>query len=103
LEIGAWEQRAHIQAGFDTESRSRGPFANQVELRQPERMIRASTGRAISFGPFRLLPAQRLLLYANKAVPLGSRALDILVALAERSGELLGRDTHGPRMAEHVR
>jgi DNA-binding winged helix-turn-helix (wHTH) protein len=44
---------------------------------------------AISFGGFRLLPAQRLLLRADKAVPLGSRALDILVALVERPGELL--------------
>jgi DNA-binding winged helix-turn-helix (wHTH) protein len=48
--------------------------------------------RAISFGPFRLLPAQRLLLCADKAVPLGSRALDILIALVERSGELLGKE-----------
>jgi hypothetical protein len=36
-----------------------------------------------------LLPAQRLLLNANKAVALGSRALDILIALAERPGELI--------------
>jgi DNA-binding winged helix-turn-helix (wHTH) protein len=39
-----------------------------------------------------LFPAQRLLRYADKPVPLGSRALDILIALVERSGELLGKD-----------
>lgn len=43
----------------------------------------------ISFGPFRLLPAQFLLLKGDKAVSLGSRALEILIALLERPGELV--------------
>jgi len=88
LEKDAWKQRARTRAA---ESPPGDPFANRPELRQPER-IHAPTGRAISFDRFRLLPAQRLLLYADKAVPLGSRALDILIALVERSGELLGKD-----------
>jgi predicted ATPase/DNA-binding winged helix-turn-helix (wHTH) protein len=49
-------------------------------------------GPAISFGPFRLLPAQQLLLEGDKPVRLGSRALDILVALAERAGELVTKE-----------
>jgi predicted ATPase/DNA-binding winged helix-turn-helix (wHTH) protein len=48
--------------------------------------------RAISFGPFRLLPNQRLLLEGEKPVRLGSRALDILIALTERAGEVVGKD-----------
>jgi predicted ATPase/DNA-binding winged helix-turn-helix (wHTH) protein len=48
-------------------------------------------GRAISFGPFRLLAAQRLLLEGDRPVRLGSRALDILTALVERPGELVGK------------
>ncbi len=36
---------------------------------------------AISFGAFHLLPAQRLLLEADKPLPVDSRALDILIAL----------------------
>src|SRR5437870_4979689 len=48
--------------------------------------------RAISFGPFRLLPAQRLLLEGDKPVRLGSRALDILIAMVDRPGELVGKD-----------
>lgn len=48
--------------------------------------------RAISFGPFRLVPAQRLLLEDDNPVRLGSRALDILTVLVERSGELVGKD-----------
>jgi predicted ATPase/DNA-binding winged helix-turn-helix (wHTH) protein len=47
--------------------------------------------RAISFGPFRLVPAQRLLLEDDNPVRVGSRALDILTALVERPGELVGK------------
>ena len=43
----------------------------------------------IAFGPYRLLPTQFLLLEGDKRVPLGSRALEILVALLERPGELV--------------
>ena len=48
-----------------------------------------SAERAISFGPFRLLPAQQLLLEGDNPVRLGSRALAILTALVERPGELV--------------
>ena len=48
--------------------------------------------RAISFGPFRLVPTQRLLLEGDNPVRMGSRALDILAALVERPGELVGKD-----------
>ena len=49
----------------------------------------AAAASEISFGPFRLLPAQFLLLEGDKPVPLGSRALQILIALVERRGELV--------------
>jgi predicted ATPase/DNA-binding winged helix-turn-helix (wHTH) protein len=45
----------------------------------------------ISFGPFRLLTAQRIVLEGDKPVRLGSRAFDILVALVERAGEAVGK------------
>jgi DNA-binding winged helix-turn-helix (wHTH) protein len=45
----------------------------------------------VSFGPFRLLRTQFLLLEDDKPVPLGSRALEILVALLERPGELVSK------------
>lgn len=45
----------------------------------------------ISFGPFRLLRTQFLLLEGDKPVPLGSRALEVLVALLERHGELVSK------------
>ena len=46
---------------------------------------------AMSFGPFRVLPNQRLLLEGDRPLRLGSRALDILVALIERAGELVSK------------
>ena len=45
----------------------------------------------VSFGPFCLLPTQFLLLEGDKPVTLGSRALEILIALLERRGELVSK------------
>src|SRR6202007_3242666 len=42
-------------------------------------------------GPFSLLTAERLLKKGDEPVPLGDRALDILIALAERPGEVVTR------------
>jgi DNA-binding winged helix-turn-helix (wHTH) protein len=53
--------------------------------------INGSAASAILFGPFRLLPSQRLLLDAHKPLRLGSRALDVLIALVERHGELVSK------------
>ena len=47
---------------------------------------------AISFGPFRLVAAQRLLLEGDKPVRLGSRAFDILTTLVEHAGEVVGKE-----------
>src|SRR3984893_850948 len=53
---------------------------------------RPMDGRATSFGPFRLLAAQRLLFEGDTPVRLGSRAFDILAALVERAGEIVGKE-----------
>src|SRR5262249_36076744 len=45
----------------------------------------------VSFGPFRVLPTQFLLLEGDRALSLGSRALELLVALLERPGELVSK------------
>lgn len=50
-----------------------------------------SNDRVFQFGPFRLVPARQLLLEGATPVRLGSRALDILTALVEREGELVGK------------
>jgi DNA-binding winged helix-turn-helix (wHTH) protein len=44
---------------------------------------------AITFGPYRLSPTERLLERNDFAITIGSRALDILIALIERAGEIV--------------
>ena len=46
-------------------------------------------GRQIMFGPFRLCSQQRMLLRANTPVRLGSRALEVLIALVDRPGGIV--------------
>jgi predicted ATPase/DNA-binding winged helix-turn-helix (wHTH) protein len=43
----------------------------------------------VSFGPFHLLAAERLLKKGDEPHPLGSRTLDILIALIDRAGEIV--------------
>jgi predicted ATPase/DNA-binding winged helix-turn-helix (wHTH) protein len=43
----------------------------------------------LSFGPFSLIAAERLLKKADEPIPLGGRALDVLIALVERAGEVV--------------
>jgi predicted ATPase/DNA-binding winged helix-turn-helix (wHTH) protein len=47
---------------------------------------------SFAFGPFRLIPAQRMLFEDEKPLRLGSRALDILVTLVENAGETVPKD-----------
>ena len=48
--------------------------------------------QVLAFGPFRLLPFRRALLEAGEPLRLGSRALEILIALVERPGELVTKE-----------
>jgi DNA-binding winged helix-turn-helix (wHTH) protein len=80
----------HPEPGLDVRRASQSKdterplFANQTEP--------AGAGPTeMSFGPFRLLPRQFLLLEGDKRVPLGSRALEILIVLLERAGELVSK------------
>jgi predicted ATPase/DNA-binding winged helix-turn-helix (wHTH) protein len=50
-----------------------------------------TAGDFISFGPYRLIPAKRTLLKGGEAVDIGSRALDVLIALVESAGEVVGQ------------
>ena len=56
----------------------------------PNREAPASEHQAtISFGDFRLHRAGRLLLKDRASVRIGSRALDLLIALTDRPGEVV--------------
>lgn len=55
-------------------------------------MFSALQGGSVLFGPFCLKPGQQLLLEADQAVPLGARALSLLVVLVGRAGEVVGKE-----------
>jgi predicted ATPase/DNA-binding winged helix-turn-helix (wHTH) protein len=48
-------------------------------------------GSVVAFGPFRLFAAERQLKKGDKPAQLGSRALDTLIALVERAGEVVSQ------------
>ena len=50
------------------------------------------SGLKARFGSFQLLPRQRLLLDGGKRVPIGSRALDILMLLIEHAGKVVTKE-----------
>src|SRR5271154_6026476 len=47
--------------------------------------------RNLQFGPFELSIGERLLLREGVMLPLGGRALDVLIYLAKRSGEVISK------------
>jgi DNA-binding winged helix-turn-helix (wHTH) protein len=47
--------------------------------------------RNLQFGPFELSIGERLLLREGMVLPLGSRALDLLIYLAERPGKVIAK------------
>ena len=54
--------------------------------------------RNLQFGPFELSIGERLLLRERVVLPLGSRALDLLIYLAERPGEVIAKQ----ELIDHV-
>ena len=52
----------------------------------------AETPAAIEFGRFRVLPRRREFLIEGRPVELGGRAFDVLMALIEASGAVVGKD-----------
>jgi DNA-binding winged helix-turn-helix (wHTH) protein len=51
----------------------------------------AMVQRTLRFGPFELSSSERMLRRDGVTLPLGSRAFDVLVYLAERPGEVIGK------------
>ena len=50
-----------------------------------------SVQKKLRFGPFELSSRERVLRRRDEVLPLGSRALDILIYLAERPGQVIGK------------
>src|SRR3981189_318520 len=55
------------------------------------RQIGSPSATRLRFGPFELNVAERSLKKANQVMPLGGRAYDILIALLENAGEVVGK------------
>ena len=81
-------ERFHSDSSFEATRGVQSPDTDQLLLRNQSAV---ATPREISFGSFRLLPTQRLLLQGDRPVPLGSRALAILNVLLERPSELVSK------------
>ncbi|MDU9393819.1 ATP-binding protein [Pseudomonas sp. zfem002] len=47
--------------------------------------------QAVQFGPYRVYPGQRLIVEHDRPLRLGRRAMDILLVLLERPGEVIGK------------
>ena len=78
--------RKRIRPGLDARPAVQTPDTDKHVLEK-----RAGSAARVSFGPFCLLPTQLLLREGDKPVPVGSRALEILIALLERRGELVSK------------
>jgi DNA-binding winged helix-turn-helix (wHTH) protein len=66
-------------------------FSDRTALRKvsPGMVSCHDVGRTLRFGPFELSVIKRVLRRHGVALPLGSRAFDILVYLVERPGEII--------------
>ncbi|WP_141934479.1 transcriptional regulator [Bradyrhizobium sp. UNPA324] len=84
-------EQLHLEPELDVERALQRRAAAGPLFKEPTKPVGAATPTEVSFGPFRLLRSQFLLLEGDKPVPLGSRALEILIALLERNGELVSK------------
>ena len=72
----------------------RAPFFPVPEAAQADTREQKDTGSDyyFSFGAYQLFPRRRLLLKAGKPVQVGTRALEILILLAERRGDVVSKE-----------
>jgi DNA-binding winged helix-turn-helix (wHTH) protein len=81
-------EQFHLEPELNVGRSVQHPYAAKPFLEKRTEPVGA-TPTEVSFGPFRLLRTQLLLLEGDSPVSLGSRALAILIALLERHGELV--------------
>ena len=55
--------------------------------------MNGQSGQILSFGPFELSTSGRLLTNGATVVPLGARAMDLLIVLVEQPNKIVGRRT----------
>jgi DNA-binding winged helix-turn-helix (wHTH) protein len=91
----------HCEPRVDVRRAALGPDTDEPVFEKLARPTGAALAN-LSFGSFRLLPMQFLLLEGDKPVPVGSRALEILIALLERRGELVSKQDLTARVWPNV-
>jgi DNA-binding winged helix-turn-helix (wHTH) protein len=83
-------EQFHPEPGLDVGRAAQSPDAARPFFEKRTEPAGAAPTE-LSFGPFRLLRTQFLLLEGDKPLPVGSRALEILIVLLERRGELVSK------------
>jgi predicted ATPase/DNA-binding winged helix-turn-helix (wHTH) protein len=84
-------EREHEERGTPNASAVAGSPRTQEEDDTPAVCPSALRGKIASFGPFRLHATERLLEKNGTPLKLGSRALDILIALLEHAPEVVSK------------
>src|SRR6266849_7052538 len=75
-------------------TRARNPWRGHLENRHGREYPKSDQrGKVLSFGPFELSIGNMLLANGAKIVPLGARAMDLLIVLVEQANKVVGRRT----------
>ena len=82
------KNRPHLPAGFRRRRTATSPMEERASKPNPA-LTCLRVKNAFMFGPFNLSVAQRLLKKGEETIPIGGRALDLLIVLAERAGEVI--------------
>src|SRR6202008_3753458 len=82
------KNRPHLPAGFRRCRTATAPMEERASKPNPD-LTCLGVKNAFMFGPFNLSVAQRLLKKGEEALPIGGRALDLLIVLVERAGEVI--------------
>src|SRR6266566_5958763 len=88
-----------VQAGVRSEpgelaARTRNPWRGGLENRHGrEHPMSDQRGKVLGFGPFELSIGNRVLTNGAKVVPIGARAMDLLIVLVEQASKVVGRRT----------
>jgi len=87
-----------VQAGLRSKPRRTGDGSAESLARPPrenrhgrEHPLSDQRGKVLSFGPFELSIGNRLLTNGARVVPLGARAMDLLIVLVEQANKVVGR------------
>src|ERR1700688_2983773 len=88
LQTGLWSKSGPLA------TRARNPWRGHLKNRHGrEYPMSDQRGKVLSFGPFELSIGNMLLANGAKIVPLGARAMDLLIVLVEQANKVVDRRT----------